>query len=352
MKKKVLFIITSSEIGGAQKFVKEQIDILHESNFKCFLATNSPGWLSAIVENKVDSIFYSSSINKFSLSYIYHLCFFIKNNNIDLIICNSAYAGLYGRISAFILNIKSIYVSHGWSSIYNGGLYSFILNKIEYILSLITTNIICISNNDFVIAINKIGISKNKLTIIPNSILPLEISSEKLEVDKNVKILAVCRLKYPKRVDLLIDVCSKRSDFHLTIVGDGPDKEKLLKKIYDLKISNILMLGNVDGFDKFYNYDVFVLISESEGLPISALEAMSCGLGIVLSDVGGCSELICNNGVLVNNSIDEIENGISVCIEKIDFFKKNSINFFNSNFNLEINKYCYIDYYNSYISNY
>ncbi len=347
--KKILFIITSSEIGGAQRFVKEQIEILYESNHECFLATNNIGWLSIILGNKLKNSFYSPSIKKLSLLYIFNLCFFIKKNKIDLVVCNSANGGFYGRISAFIMNVKSIYISHGWSSIYNGGIYTLFYNKIEYILSLITTNIICISNNDLEKAINKIGIRKSKLTVISNSIFPLERIIDKSNFKNSIKILTVCRLKYPKRVDLLIEAFTKLHNLHLTIIGDGPDKDMLLKKLQSHEYPNITMLGNVDGFDKFYNYDIFVLISESEGMPISALEAMSCGLGLVLSNVGGCPELVYNNGVLVNNSIDEIINGISICVEKIDFFKKNSISFFNTNFNLNTNKKIYIDYYNSFL---
>ena len=45
MKHRILFIITKSEVGGAQKFVKEQIEICAE-NFEVYLCTNQEGWLS------------------------------------------------------------------------------------------------------------------------------------------------------------------------------------------------------------------------------------------------------------------------------------------------------------------
>ena len=59
---------------------------------------------------------------------------------------------------------------------------------------------------------------------------------------------------------------------------------------------------------------VFSLISDSEGLPLSALEAMSSELPIILSDVGGCFELIDENGILVKNNVNEMTQIISLAL--------------------------------------
>jgi glycosyltransferase involved in cell wall biosynthesis len=347
--KKILFVITSSEIGGAQRFVQEQIYILYDSNYECYLSTNSKGWLTQQVEKKLSNAFYSPLINKFSIKFIFDLCLFIYTNKIDLIVCNSANGGFYGRISAFFMNVKCIYVSHGWSSIYNGGMFSTFYNKIEYFLSLITTNILCISKNDYLNAEKVIGVNQNKLTLIPNSIFPLKHNVDIFKNNNKLKVLTVCRLKHPKRVDLLISAFSKFNNFDLTIIGDGPDKDLLVSQTKALGLSNVLFLGELNGFSNFHSYDIFVLISDSEGLPISVLEAMSSGLGLVISNIGGCPELINDNGVLVTNCIEDIENGLNFCINNIEKFKLNSLSFFNSNYNLDNNRKRYLDYYNSFL---
>ena len=349
--KKILFIITSSEIGGAQKFVKEQIDILNDSDFECFLATNKEGWLTDCVKTKLHDTFYSSLIKKISIIYLIKLIYFIKVNKIDLIVCNSANGGFYGRICALFTNIKSIYVSHGWSSFYNGGIFSNIFNKIEYIFSFITTSILCISKNDEKIAINTIGIKKKKLKVISNSIFSFNVFNRKLVNSNIINILTVCRLKHPKRVDLLIDAIARLDNVHLTIVGDGPNKEVLQKKIDNTGNTNIKMLGSINGFTNFSDYDIFALISESEGLPISALEAMSCGLALVLSNVGGCGELIRNNGVIVANTVDDIYIGINNCITELENYKLNSTILYNEMYNLNHNKNKYLNFYNSFYRN-
>ena len=85
-----------------------------------------------------------------------------------------------------------------------------------------------------------------------------------------------------------------------------------------------VFLRKVKDFQNFSDYDVFCLISDSEGLPLSAIEAMSCGLPLVLSNVGGCSELIKENGFLVDNSPEEIANKLKISIANKDVFGDNS----------------------------
>ena len=120
-------------------------------------------------------------------------------------------------------------------------------------------------------------------------------------------------------------------DVELHIVGDGSQRNYL----ETIKHKNVLFYGEIDGFK---NYDIFSLISDSEGLPLSA---MSSGLPIILSDVGGCFELINENGILVKNNVEEIINSVS----NKDNFSKNSIELFNNMYNLELNKDVYLDYY-------
>ena len=95
-------------------------------------------------------------------------------------------------------------------------------------------------------------------------------------------------------------------NIELHIVGDGSQRNYL----ESITHKNVIFHGEIDGFNDFKNYDIFSLISDSEGLPLSALEAMSSGLPIILSDVGGCFELINENGILVKNNVDEIKKAI------------------------------------------
>lgn len=340
--KNILFMVTKSQNGGAQKWTKEQIEIC-SNNFNCFLATDEDGWLSQNV--KVQDKFLNKLIDKrFSFSYLLLLKKFIKFNNINLIIASSANAGIYSRLIKLLnKKIKVIYVSHGWSSIYNGGKLAFLYIFIERQLSKISDSILCISKKDFLNAKDVIKINDNRLKWITNKIYPMKNREILKKQNEKIKLLTVTRLETPKRVDLLIEATKSLDNLELHIVGDGSQRNYL----ESIKHKNVIFHGEIDGFNDFKNYDIFALISDSEGLPLSALEAMSSELPIILSDVGGCFELIDENGSLVKNNIDEVLKEINICIANQKEFAKKSVEVFDKMYNLEINKQVYIDYYRS-----
>jgi glycosyltransferase involved in cell wall biosynthesis len=335
--KNILFIVTKSENGGAQKWTKEQIEIC-SNKYNCFLATDQNGWLSKNVNVK-NKLLNKLIYKRFSFIYLFELYKYVINNKINLIVASSANAGIYSRLLKLLnLKIKVIYISHGWSSIYNGGKLAFVFTFIEKQLSKISDSVLCISKKDYENAKQIINIDIHKLKWITNKIYPIIL--KETNNSNNIKLLTVARLAPPKRIDLLIEA-TKDLNIELHIIGDGLQKEYL----QSIQHNNVFFHGEIDAFDDFNSYDIFALISDSEGLPLSALEAMSVGLPIILSDVGGCSELINKNGILVKNNIKDIKNAITLCIDNKEEFGKNSENEFNEKFNLSLGYDEYINYY-------
>ena len=337
----ILFAITKGEIGGAQKFVKEQIDIT-STFFNVHLCTNEEGWLSKQCVNNIKGHLFNKQIEgKSSLLFLLDLYKYIKKNKISLVITNSANAGFYGRLAAFFAKVPSCYISHGWSSVYNGGKLSGILNFIEKILSIISNKVICVSDNDYRIAINKIGIAPAKLQVVKNAIFPITNEASPSKKNETFTVIALARFAKPKRIDLMVETFKNLPIFQLHIAGDGPELKYWQEYIDVNKINNVILLGEVASFNQFYNYNAFLLVSDSEGLPISAIEAMSAGLPLILSNVGGCAELVNANGLLVDNTVDDIVKAIfKVQIEQYEMAAK-SLQLYNQHYNLNnnINEY-------------
>ena len=67
------------------------------------------------------------------------------------------------------------------------------------------------------------------------------------------------------------------------------------------------------------DYDLYALISDKEGLPIGIIEAMRAGLPILVSNVGGCSELVKDNGYLVERGdVEDLKSKLKSLYENIN----------------------------------
>ena len=100
-------------------------------------------------------------------------------------------------------------------------------------------------------------------------------------------------------------------DTHLTVIGSGPDHAKLVSlcEQYGLK-ENVSFLGNVPNKDvpgRLAAENIYVLMSNNEGLPISILEAMRAGLPVISTRVAGIPEEVDDrNGILIEPDIAQM----------------------------------------------
>ena len=125
-----------------------------------------------------------------------------------------------------------------------------------------------------------------------------------------VRCLAVGYIGEQKHYELMIRAISdlppdRRSQIELCIVGEGSDEyvRALLGLIEQESLGGtVRLLGNCNDVPCLMaNSDLYLMSSRYEGLPIALIESVSMGLPCVVTDVGGCSEVIrlCNNGLMV-----------------------------------------------------
>lgn len=150
------------------------------------------------------------------------------------------------------------------------------------------------------------GISKGKISVIHNGIEdPIRHSMADYRMTDESKselgILCIGRLIPVKRFDLVIRAVSiLRNEFpgvRLTIAGAGPLEAELKSMVKNLGLEDSVSLpGYVsDIAELFRNADIFVLPSETEGSPITLIEAMAFSRPIVASAVGAIPEMVCGN---------------------------------------------------------
>jgi len=110
------------------------------------------------------------------------------------------------------------------------------------------------------------------------------------------------RLEKRKGANVLLEAWQKMDDGILWIVGSGAEESVLEKVAKELRLQRVQFLGGtLNPLDYYHAADVFILPSIQEGFPNVILEAMSCGLPCIASEIGGVTDIMKQDsqGILV-----------------------------------------------------
>lgn len=151
----------------------------------------------------------------------------------------------------------------------------------------------------------------SKLSIERLGTLPAE-GVAKPSSDQVLRIATCSFLSPVKRIPLLIDALKQIHDIQIEWrhLGDGVMRDEIEQLIKELPGNeNATILGSLANKEVVKNYlnqplDLFINVSESEGVPVSIMEAFSCGIPVIATNVGGTAELVNqSNGVLVQKDV-------------------------------------------------
>lgn len=158
---------------------------------------------------------------------------------------------------------------------------------------------------------------EKKFTTIPNGISRhfFNIKNRGSDSNKMVELISIGSLTEVKGHAVILEAMSKmpkKGNQRLTIIGEGPLKEKLKSMTEALGLSGqVIFKGPAAPFEipKYLSQShILILASFSEGRPNVVLEAMAGGLPVIASDIKGMDELILNenNGLLFSpgNSLE------------------------------------------------
>jgi glycosyltransferase involved in cell wall biosynthesis len=121
---------------------------------------------------------------------------------------------------------------------------------------------------------------------------------------KTKVVLFVGMLTERKRANIVLEAAEKFQKVCFLIVGDGYQKENLIKIKKQMKLNNVHFLGKRKDILNLYSAcDVFFLPSLGEGLPGTVMEAMACGKPIIATYENGTMDLVTKDtGILVNEN--------------------------------------------------
>ncbi len=337
IKKKVLYVITKSVWGGAQRYVYDLATNLPKEDFEVLVITGGSGplverlnrvgirteTLPILQERRRIFEVIFSFMNIRALLALFNI---YRKERPDIIHLNSSKIGGLGalaanfyKLSCFVLResciVKTVFTVHGWPFKED----RFILSKItiwflSWLSSLFQDKIILINTADYETA--RRFVPERKLVFIHNGVAEIDFLArrearaffakkiERPAASDTILVGTVAELTKNKGLDYLIEsALDLRSNFLILIIGGGEDKKRLEARIKDRELSGKVFLLDFlpDAARYFKGFDVFVLPSLKEGLPYTVMEAMAAGLPIVATKVGGIPDLIENhkNGFLV-----------------------------------------------------
>lgn len=318
-KRKVLFLITKSNFGGAQRYVYDLATSLPPEQFEAVVALGGDGPLAHKLREagirviSIPSLERDISLAKEVRSF-FEIWRILKTENPDIFHINSSKAGALGSLVGRISHTsKIIFTSHGWAFNEDRPLWQrVILKSTQWLTVLLSHQTIAVSR-ELKRQMNW-PFAQRKIAVIHNgrSIKELKSRNEAraflceheprlLPFQDDFWSMTIAELHPVKRHDATIEVFKEvieREPYtrHL-IIGTGEEREALEQKIVALGlIDHVFMMGSINEAAKYLKAaDIFLLPSRSEGMPYVLIEALIAGVPVIATSVGGIPEVVDHN---------------------------------------------------------
>lgn len=232
----------------------------------------------------------------------------VREVNPDIIHMHSSKAGAIGRMMFRGKKRTMFYTPHGYSFLMEdiSGFKKRIFKSIEKMCGRRNCTTVACGESEWEqskkVSKKSIFIS-NGINIDKMQKMLDQTEDFKIEGKKEFTVYTVGRIDYQKNPELFNSFAEQLPQIKFVWIGDGEMKDKLTSP----NITVTGWLNNKEAIQRAKQYDVFVLASRYEGLPISLLEAMYMKKPCIVSNVVGNRDVIQNNysGYVCNN-IDEI----------------------------------------------
>ncbi len=319
--KKILFIITKSNWGGAQAYVQTLATRYQEAGAHVVVAlggTGAEGAGAGLLASRLEAVTVRTIFIRafkgelgFSTEFraLFELISVLRRERPDVVHLNSSKAGGLGALAARMIGIKRvIFTAHGWAHREDAGNVSCALRWfLSWFTVLLCNQVIVLSNDD--LKHSPAWGVRHKLVRIYNGTSPFSLQSPheaRVTIEARVPnastfpfwYLSLAELHPNKGLDVLIrafaEVAGEHADTALIIVGDGSKRAELASLARSLSLeSRVFFTGFIPHARELLPAgDVFVLSSRKEGLPFVLLEAGQARLPVVATRVGGVPEIV------------------------------------------------------------
>ena len=219
----------------------------------------------------------------------------------DVLHAHSSKAGVLGRIAARLDGVPVVLSPQNFAyRAYEGSQAARLaFYVIERALAPLTDCLHVVSRDEYADAVRNRMAPSSRCGMVHNGIdlAPLLEMTEHTE-ESPVTVGTYARMFAQKRIDFLIDalaiLAQRGVPFQALVIGDGPERERLLAHAAQRGISASIEFDSTshDAAASLDRIDVFALSSSHEACPLSVMEAMAAGRPVVATDVGAVSEVV------------------------------------------------------------
>ncbi|ELT92127.1 hypothetical protein CAPTEDRAFT_228243 [Capitella teleta] len=227
--------------------------------------------------------------------------FILLREKISIVHGHSSFSTLAheAMFHARTMGIKAIFTDHSLFGFADGS--SIITNKVLKYSLAGTNHVICVSHTSKENTVLRAAINPHKVSVIPNAIDGTIFTPDPSKRHPcRLRVIVMCRLVYRKGADLLAaiipQICSQHPDVDFIIGGDGPKRIVIeeMRESHSLQ-DRVKLLGTVPHHqvrDVLVQGDFFLNTSLTEAFCIAIVEAVSCGLQVISTKVGGVPEVL------------------------------------------------------------
>jgi len=300
---KILFIITKSNWGGAQRYVFDLATSLPKEQFEVSVAFGQSGKLAEELKkagtrtHTIEALQRDVSAGN-DLHSFFELIDLFKKEKPDIVHLNSSKVGGLGSLAARVAGVpKIIFTAHGWPFWEKrSGVARAAIWIASWATALLSHKVITISKYDTRVA-KQMPFVSSKVVHIYNGVGKIELGSG--EVIRNAFPAGahitgtIGELNKNKNQVALIEQAKGSPSMFVAIVGEGENRAQLEEKIKEYKLGpRVKLFGFMPASEVLKGFDTFALPSIKEGLPYVLLEAKAAGLPIEANRVGGVGEIL------------------------------------------------------------
>jgi glycosyltransferase involved in cell wall biosynthesis len=325
---RVMFLVTSMPVGGAETLLVELVRRLDRKQFEPeIVCLKDRGPLGEMLAAEMP-VHHNLLAHKFDLRIWPRLTRLFRERKTDAVVTIGAGDKMFwGRLAARRVGVPVI-VSALHSTGWPDG-----VGHLNRLLTPITDTYVAVADAHGAYLVTAEGFPAHKVVVIPNGVdtnrfAPVPDTAA-IRRDLGIGptdpvVTLVAALRPEKNHELFLDVASRItkefSNARFLVIGDGPRRALLEHLARELGIErNVLFLGSRADVPQLLSAtDVFALTSHNEANPVSILEAMSVGRPVVAVNVGSIREVIADgrNGYLVPpGDADELTQRITHLLE-------------------------------------